>query len=164
MRNLAILSLCHARVPVAIAVAILAVHGKPAVAQANGAPPTPRTRIELPAAEREAVETTTAPSPSPTPDELLPTADDARALKPAAEQQTTIEQVRLPNRSTEVRVTPALTGRTWTMTTREGQQPLSPTSTSPGLSVPKFFTFEFGGPSDAPARSAPPPPSSATPR
>ena len=127
----------------------------------------PRTRIELSPAERQALDGTNAStrSTAPTRDELLPTADDAQALQPAEERQTVIEQVRTPNRTTEIRVTPALTGRTYTMTTREGRQPLSATGTSPGLSVPKFFTFEFGGTEERPAPTLPPPPpSSSTPR
>ena len=127
----------------------------------------PRTRIELSPAERQALDGTNASTRSTAPirDELLPTADDAQALQPAEERQTVIEQVRTPNRTTEIRVTPALTGRTYTMTTREGRQPLSATGTSPGLSVPKFFTFEFGGTEERPAPTLPPPPpSSSTPR
>jgi hypothetical protein len=139
------------------------------VTTAQPAPATaaPRTRIELSPAERQALDGTTASTQAtaPTRDELLPTADDAHALQPAEERQTVIEQVRTPNRTTEIRVTPALTGRTYTMTTREGRQPLSATGTSPGLSVPKFFTFEFGGPEERPAPTLPPPPpSSSTPR
>jgi hypothetical protein len=140
----------------------------PAASSAPAVPAAPRSRIELSPAERQALESTNAPTPAgsaPTRDELLPTADDARALQPAEERQTVIEQVRLPNRTTEIRVTPALTGRTYTMTTREGRQPLSATGTSPGLSVPNFFTFEFGGSEERPASTLPPPPpSSSTPR
>jgi hypothetical protein len=144
---------------------------KPSTPAAGAAPTVsvvPRSRIELSPAERQALESTSAPTPTgsaPTRDELLPTADDARALQPAEERHTVIEQVRLPNRTTEIRVTPALTGRTYTMTTREGRQPLSATGTSPGLSVPNFFTFEFGGSEERPASTLPPPPpSSSTPR
>jgi len=135
--------------------------------QRGPATAAPRTRIELPPAERQPLDGSTATSraTAPTRDELLPTADDAHALQPAEERQTVIEQVRTPNRTTEIRVTPALTGRTYTMTTREGRQPISATGTSPGLSVPKFFTFEFGGPNERPAPTLPPPPpSSSTPR
>jgi hypothetical protein len=149
---------------------------KPSTPAASGAPTAKppggtsatRSRIELSPAERQALDGTsasTSSSSAPTRDELLPTADDARALPPAEERQTVIEQVRMPNRATEIRVTPALTGRTYTMTTREGSQPLSATGTSPGLSVPKFFTFEFGGSEERPAATLPPPPpSSSTPR
>jgi len=144
----------------------------PAATGATTAAPSPataapRTRIELSPAERQALDGTNASTRSTAPirDELLPTADDAQALQPAEERQTVIEQVRTPNRTTEIRVTPALTGRTYTMTTREGRQPLSATGTSPGLSVPKFFTFEFGGTEERPAPTLPPPPpSSSTPR
>lgn len=152
----------QSRVLVAVA---FAAHGLTAHAQPKDPPPAPRTRIELPTAERQAMEPVAQPqSPTPTSEELLPTPDDARALPPASDHQTVVEQVRLPNRTTEIRVTPALTGNTWTMTTREGRQPISPTATSPGLSVPNLFTWEFGGTANAPAASPPPPPSSATPR
>jgi hypothetical protein len=141
---------------------------KPSSTTATGATTAaPRTRIELSPAERQALDGTNASTrpTAPTRDELLPTADDAQALQPAEERQTVIEQVRTPNRTTEIRATPALTGRTYTMTTREGRQPLSATGTSPGLSVPKFFTFEFGGTEERPAPTLPPPPpSSSTPR
>jgi hypothetical protein len=139
-----------------------------AKSSAPAASAAPRSRIELSPAERQALDGTATPTTTgaaPTRDELLPTADDARALQPAEERQTVIEQVRLPNRTTEIRVTPALTGHTYTMTTREGRQPLSATGTSPGLSVPNFFTFEFGGSEERPASTLPPPPpSSSTPR
>jgi hypothetical protein len=125
----------------------------------------PRQRIELPAAERQALDagqTRSAPS-VPTQAELVPSAADARA--PVLEEpQTRIEQVRTGNRISEVRVTPALTGRTYTITNREGRQPTSAFETSPGLSVPKFFTFEWGRPEERAAPSLPPPPSSSTPR
>lgn len=149
------------------ALALLAIaftaHGVTAHAQASDASP-PRTKIELHAAERQALEAVRPQPSTPTPEELLPTPDDARALPPASEHQTVVEQVRLPNRTTEIRVTPALTGNTWTMTTREGRQPTSPTATSPGLSVPNLFTWEFGRTANAPSANPPPPPSSATPR
>jgi hypothetical protein len=149
-----------------IALALLAVafsaHGVTAHAQSPDAPP--RTKFELPAAERQALEAVRPQPSTPTAEELLPTPDDARALPPASEHQTVVEQIRLPNRTTEIRVTPALTGNTWTMTTREGRQPTSPTATSPGLSVPNLFTWEFGRTANAPAANPPPPPSSATPR
>lgn len=150
---------------IALIAVALAVHGVTARAQSKDTAAAPRTKIELPAAERQAMEPAAGPRTStPTTEELLPTPDDAHALPPASEQQTVVEQVRLPNRTTEIRVTPALTGNTWTMTTREGRQPISPTATSPGLSVPNLFTWEFGRTSNAPTANPPPPPSSATPR
>jgi hypothetical protein len=157
------LTLSRHPVRIAFAVAVLGTWGGPLLAQPADTP-SARTRIELPAAERQAMEATKPAPSSPTPDELLPSAEDAHTLPPAGEQQTVVKQVRLPNRTTEIRVTPALTGRTWTMTTREGREPISPTATSPGLSVPSLFTFEWGRTSDAPTANAPPPPSSATPR
>lgn len=127
--------------------------------------PAPRTRIELPAAERAALESATAPALPPAPperNELLPQPDDAQLtiIEPSG---TVVEQIRQSNRISEVRVTPAMTGHTWVMTNREGRQPIGATDTQPGLSVPKFFTFEFGGGSRQAATpaapAAPPPPS-----
>ena len=156
----------------------------PAMAQATGAKPdarspaattppprsttptaVPRQRIELPAAERQAIEGGSTPRASSalTQADLVPSAADAKA--PVLEEpQTRIEQVRTGNRISEIRVTPALTGRTYTITNREGRQPTSAIETSPGLSVPKFFTFEWGRPDERTAPSLPPPPSSSTPR
>lgn len=106
---------------------------------------TARTRIELPAAERAALENSTATAVPPVAErnELLPQPEDAQTtiIEPSG---TVIEQVRQSNRISEVRVTPALTGHTWVMTNREGRQPIGATDTQSGLSVPKFFTFEFG--------------------
>lgn len=125
----------------------------------------PRTRIELPAAERTALDNSATPSPPTTSgrNELLPQPEDAQVtiIEPSG---TVVEQIRQPsNRVSEVRVTPALTGRTWVMTNREGRQPIGATDTQSGLSVPKFFTFEFGGTgareSAATMPAAPPPPS-----
>lgn len=108
---------------------------------------------------------TSAVAPAPERNELLPQPEDAQMtiVEPSG---TVVEQVRRSNRISEVRVTPALTGHTWIMTNREGRQPVGATDTLPGLSVPKFFTFEFGstGPrqSSAPAAAAssvPAPPS-----
>lgn len=126
---------------------------------------TSRQRIELPAAERQQLDADSArrPSSAPTQAELVPSAADARAPLPE-EPQTRIEQIRTGNRISEVRVTPALTGRTYTITNREGRQPTSAIETSPGLSVPKFFTFEWGRPDERAAPALPPPPSSSTPR
>jgi len=81
-----------------------------------------------------------------------------------AEEQTRIEQIRTLNGVSEIRVTPALTGRTYTIVNREGRQPTSATGTSSGLSVPMFFNFQFGRTDDRPAAPVPPPPTSATPR
>ena len=134
---------------------------------ANAAParpagkPATRQRLELPAAEKQAIDAradaATLPAPSPS-DELVPSEADAKA-PPPEEPVTRIEQVRNNNRISEIRVTPALTGRTYTMTNREGQQPISATESLSGLSVPKFFTFEFGRPTERPAPPLPPPPS-----
>jgi hypothetical protein len=125
-------------------------------------PPTaPRTRIELPDAERralEAAESSPKPSAEAAASELLPTPDDARTISPE-ESQTRIEQIRTSNRISEVIVTPAMTGRPYIMTNREGRQSISATESSSGLSLPKFFTFEFGKPAERPAAPLPPPPS-----
>ncbi|HTN48955.1 MAG TPA: hypothetical protein VMK32_05950 [Burkholderiaceae bacterium] len=123
----------------------------------------PPQRIDLPAAEKQALEAAsggTATDTTPTADELVPTEADTKAPLPE-EPRTRIEQIRTRNGVSEVRVTPALTGRTYTITNREGQQPLSATESLSGLSVPKFFTFEFGRPADrAASPPLPPPPSS----
>ena len=126
----------------------------------------PRQRIELPVAERQALEAVRPPGQTPTPTEadLVPSAADAKAPPLAEEPGTRIEQVRTSNRISEIRVTPALTGRTYTITNREGRQPTSATDTSSSLSVPKFFTFEWGRADERPAPALPPPPSSSTPR
>jgi len=124
------------------------------------APAVPRQRIELTPAERQALDKAAAP-PAATRDELVPTEADAKAVPPD-EPVTRIEQVWTSNRISEIRVTPALTGRTYTINNREGQQPMSATDTSSGLSLPKFFTFEFGRPAERPTPGLPPPPSPTT--
>ena len=126
------------------------------------AQPATRQRLELPAAEKQAIDAranAASPPPPAAGDELVPTEADAKA-PPPEEPVTRIEQVRTNNRISEIRVTPALTGRTYTMTNRDGQQPISATESLSGLSVPKFFTFEFGRPTERPAAPLPPPPSS----
>jgi hypothetical protein len=126
-------------------------------------PATPRQRIELPAAERQALEAGTSPASgaAPTRDELVPTEADAKAAA-LEEPATRIEQIRTSNRISEIRVTPAMTGRTYTITNREGQQPISATDTAGGLSLPKFFNFEFGRPAERPTPGLPAPPPSNT--
>ncbi len=126
--------------------------------------PGPRTRIELPPAERQALESGKSENrpTTPTRNELLPNTDDASTTI-IDEPANVIEQIRTSNRITEIRVTPAMTGHTYIMTNREGRQPTTATDTTSGLSVPKFFTFEFGRQTERPAAALPPPPSS-TPR
>jgi hypothetical protein len=128
-----------------------------------GKPAAPRTRIELPAAERQAIESGRSESRSTTPNrnELLPNADDASTTI-IDEPANVIEQIRTSNRISEIRVTPAITGHTYIMTNREGRQPTTATDTSSGLSVPKFFTFEFGRAAEQPSAPLPPPPSSSS--
>jgi hypothetical protein len=130
-----------------------------APAPAVSAPAAPRTRIELPAAERQALEDNRAAQAAPARNELLPQADDSDGtlLEPPA---TVVDEIRTGNRVTEIRVTPALTGRTYTITNREGRQPITATGSPNSLSLPKFFTFEFGQPAERTvAPAAPPPPS-----
>lgn len=124
-------------------------------------PAAPRTRIELPLAEKQALESGSSGNrpTTPTRNELLPNADDASTTI-IDEPANVIEQIRTSNRITEIRVTPAMTGRTYIMTNREGRQPTTATDTTSGLSVPKFFTFEFGRQAERPATALPPPPSS----
>jgi len=132
---------------------------------ANAAParpagkPATRQRLELPAAEKQAIDAHASAATPSAGDELVPTEADAKA-PPPDEPVTRIEQIYTDNRISEIRVTPALTGRTYTITNREGQQPISATESLSGLSVPKFFTFEFGRPTERPAPPLPPPPSS----
>jgi hypothetical protein len=137
-----------------------------APAQPTAASKTPRQRIELPKAERQALEAEEAPrqATGPTQADLVPSDADTQASPQLDEKRTRIEQVRTSNRISEIRVTPALTGRTYTITNREGRQPTSATDTSSNLSVPKFFTFEWGGTEERPSPPLPPPPSSSTPR
>ena len=136
---------------------------RPTAAPARpAAKPATRQRLELPAAEKQAIDARANAASPPAPaagDELVPTEADAKA-SPPEEPVTRIEQVRTDNRISEIRVTPALTGRTYTITNREGQQPISATESRSGLSVPKFFTFEFGRPTERPVPPLPPPPSS----
>jgi len=166
----------------AVAIAVAGVVATPALAQGTATPaprppatsspaakpaaPAPRQRIELPASEKQALEAGTSSSSSQTltSTDLVPSAADAKAPPPAEQPTTRIEQIRTSNRISEIRVTPALTGRTYTITNREGRQPTSAVETSSGLSVPKFFTFEWGRPDERPAPPLPPPPSSSTPR
>ena len=124
-------------------------------------PAAPRTRIELPPAERQALDSGASVNrpTTPTRNELLPNADDATTTI-IDEPANVIEQIRTSNRISEIRVTPAMTGHTYIMTNREGRQPTTATDTTSGLSVPKFFTFEFGRQADRPAAALPPPPSS----
>jgi hypothetical protein len=163
-----------AAVAVAICPAVLA--QAPAASQPRStvpaaAPPTvpakPRTRIELPAAERQALGERTGPAPTadtPVIDELLPQAEDAN--RPNLDRPVTeIEQIRTGNRVTEIRVTPALTGRTYVIENRDQRQPITATGSTSGLTLPRLFTWEFGRPDERsapPAGSAPPPPSSQT--
>jgi hypothetical protein len=123
------------------------------------APAVPRTRIELPAAERQALEDNRAAPVAPARNELLPQASDSDGtlLEPPA---TVVDEIRTGNRVSEIRVTPALTGHTYTINNREGRQPITATGSPNSLSLPKFFTFEFGQPTErAVAPAAPPPPS-----
>ena len=71
---------------------------------------------------------------------------------------TRIEQTHVSNRISEVIVTPAGQSRSYVMHNREGQQPLGTTRWAGGLSVPKFFRFEFGRTTPPPATNPPPPP------
>jgi hypothetical protein len=129
-------------------------------------PAPPRPRIELPAERQKAQDASAAPRAPAAPitsADLVPSEGDAKAPPLLEEPVTRIEQSRTIDGSREVRVTPALTGRPYTMIQREGQMPRSPTGSGTGLSVPRFFTFEWGR-TDEPRSPAPPPPSTASPR
>jgi hypothetical protein len=113
------------------------------------APAKPRRAIELSPAERQAI------------DER-----ELKAVKPASvdtSNTTRIEQFRSSNRIIEVVVTPAGTSHSYSMTNREGKQPLGTTQMNPGLSVPNFFRFEFGRPTPAPLPTPAPPQAPAQP-
>jgi len=132
----------------------------PASASPASTSPVPaRKRIELSPADRSAIEkaNTDSIAPSKPDDGLVPTAADLVA-PPADDRQTRIEQVRTSNRISEVIVTPALGGPGFVMTNRDGRQPLTQTDMGGGLSVPKFFRWEFGSPAPAPLALPPPPP------
>jgi hypothetical protein len=136
----------------------------PAAATAKPAPPRPR--IELPAERQKAQDASAPPRTNAAPvtaDDLVPSELDAKAPPPPEEPVTRIEQSRTVDGNREVRVTPALTGRPYTMIQRDGQIPRSATGSGTGLSVPRFFTFEWGR-SDEPRSPAPPPPSTSSPR
>lgn len=133
--------------------------GTPAAAASTPTRPQTRQRIELSPADRSAIEkANTEPASTTRPDDgLVPTAADLTA--PLIEdRQTRIEQVRTSNRISEVIVSPALGGPGFVMTNRDGRQPLTQTDMGGGLSVPKFFRWEFGSPAPAPLALPPPPP------
>jgi hypothetical protein len=133
------------------------------VPAAAATPPTSpvvaRKRIELSPADRSAIDKANADSTAPgKPDDgLVPTPADLVA-PPTDERQTRIEQVRTSNRISEVIVTPGLGTPSFVMTNRDGRQPLTQTDMGGGLSVPKFFRWEFGAPAPAPLALPPPPP------
>lgn len=134
-----------------------------APAAASTPPTSPvlaRRRIELTPADRNAIDQASAGSVAQSrPDDgLVPTAADLAAPPLTDDRQTRIEQVRTSNRITEVIVTPGLGTPSFVMTNREGRLPLTQTDMGGGLSVPKFFRWEFGSPTPAPLALPPPPP------
>ncbi len=127
---------------------------------AKPAPAKPRRAIELSPAERQAIDERElkAVKPASVEEALQPKPagdpDNAKIERDDSSNTTRIEQFRTSNRISEVVVTPAGTSRSYSMTNREGRQPLGTTQMSPGLSVPNFFRFEFGrapAPLQAPA-------------
>lgn len=90
-------------------------------------------------------------------DELVPTAADL-VVPPEDDRQARMEQIRSSNRISEVIVTPAFSSHSFVMTNREGRQPLTQTDMGGGLSVPKFFRWEFGAATPPPLALPPPPP------
>ena len=133
---------------------------------AKPAPAKPRRAIELSPAEREAIDARElkAVKPASVEEALQPKpagdADNLKIERDDTSNTTRIEQYRTSNRISEVVVTPAGTSRSYSMTNREGRQPLGTTQMSPGLSVPNFFRFEFGRPAPAPLDAPAPPPTS----
>ena len=128
----------------------------------------PRRAIELSPAERQAIDDRElkAVKPASVEEALQPKPagdpDNAKIERDDSSNTTRIEQFRTSNRITEVVVTPAGTSRSYSMTNREGRQPLGTTQMSPGLSVPNFFKFEFGRAAPAPLQAPPPPQTSPT--
>ena len=139
----------------------------PAATDARGTKPSPakpRRAIELSPAEREAIDARElkAVKPASVEEALQPKSEDLRIERDDTSNTTRIEQYRTSNRISEVVVTPAGTSRSYSMTNREGRQPLGTTQMSPGLSVPNFFRFEFGRPAPAPFEAPAPPQTSPT--
>lgn len=127
---------------------------------AKPAPAKPRQFINLSPAERQAIDAREAQAVKPASIEeaLQPTPQDAKIERDETSGGTRIEQLRTSNRISEVIVTPRGAPFSYTMTNREGRQPFGTSQMSPGLSVPKFFRFEFGGPAPVPAEAASPAP------
>ena len=127
------------------------------------APAKPRRAIELSPAERQAIDERElkAVKPASVEEALQPRPagdpDNAKIERDDSSNTTRIEQFRTSNRISEVVVTPAGTSRSYSMTNREGRQPLGTTQMSPGLSVPNFFKLEFGRPAPAPLQAPAPP-------
>ena len=143
----------------------------PAATDAKGAkaaPSKPRRAIELSPAERDAIDARElkAVKPASVEEALQPKPvgdpDNAKIERDDTSNTTRIDQYRTSNRISEVIVTPAGTSRSYSMTNREGRQPLGTTQMSPGLSVPNFFRFEFGRPVPAPLEAPAPPQTSPT--
>lgn len=121
------------------------------------ASPVPRTRIELPLAERQAMDKPSENKPSAlTSADLVPSAADQTDFVPD-ERGPRIEERRTSNRVSEIRVTPGLGTPSYLIINREGRQPTSITEMSSGLSIPKFFSIDFGRPATNPAAPPPPP-------
>ena len=132
-------------------------------ASTNPTSAKPRRAIELSPAERQAIDERElkAVKPASVEEALQPKPagdpDNAKIERDDSSNTTRIEQFRTSNRITEVVVTPAGTSRSYSMTNREGRQPLGTTQMSPGLSVPNFFKFEFGRAAPAPIQAPAPP-------
>jgi hypothetical protein len=132
-------------------------------------PAKPRRAIELSPAERQAIDERElkAVKPASVEEALQPKPagdpDNAKIERDDSSSTTRIEQFRTSNRISEVVVTPAGTSRSYSMTNREGKQPLGTTQMNPGLSVPNFFRFEFGRSTPAPLPAPAPPQAPAQP-
>ena len=105
----------------------------------------PRRAIELSPAERQAIDERElkAVKPASVEEALQPKPagdpDNAKIERDDSSNTTRIEQFRTSNRITEVVVTPAGTSRSYSMTNREGRQPLGTTQMSPGIIGPELF-------------------------
>jgi hypothetical protein len=110
----------------------------------------------LPLAERQAMDKQAESRPATvTTADLVPS--EADQATPPDERGPRIEQRRTSNRVSEIKVTPGFGAPSYLITNREGRQPTSLTDMSSGLSIPKFFSIDFGRPTTNPAAPPPPP-------
>lgn len=73
----------------------------------------------------------------------LEDSDETSPPRPQISREARIEQRRQGNRVSEIVVTPAGRGYSYTIQNREGQRPASQQELSSGLSTPRFLKLEF---------------------